>query len=377
MKIFFFIPTLEKGGIERSLSRISRKLIDLGWDVTLLTNELSLEGKSYFENSIKIIRVETPFENKKSLFFQLVNNFLLFFKFRKIINSHKPKLVLAAKNFPLAILLKKFSKNNFKLILREAVDPHVAASIQRNYISERIILYIKKMLYPKSDRIIAISRGVKDSLVDKLAIDSKMINVIYNPAADEKIIELSQEITDDYSFKNYTIVNIGRLTKQKDHLTLLKAFKLVIKKAKCNLLIIGEGSEKENIENYIRNNDLENYVKLLGYKSNPWKYLSKSNLFVLSSIWEGFGNVIVESMFLGIPVISTSCKSGPSEILANGKFGKLFDIRDYNKLSELILNEIASKDLENSSNIAKKRSEDFTIDKITDSYIKSFEELLA
>ena len=75
MKIFFFIPSLEKGGIERSLNRISRKLIGLGWDVTLLTNELSLEGKSYFENSIKIIRVETPFENKKSLFFQLLNNF--------------------------------------------------------------------------------------------------------------------------------------------------------------------------------------------------------------------------------------------------------------------------------------------------------------
>ncbi|MEC8440085.1 MAG: glycosyltransferase, partial [Chloroflexota bacterium] len=297
-------------------------------------------------------------------------------KFIKIINSHKPKLVLAAKNFPLAILLKKFSNNNFKLILREAVDPYVAASIQRNYISERIILFIKKMLYPKSDRIIAISHGVKDSLVDKLAINSKMINVIYNPAADEKIIDLSQEITDDYSFKNYTIVNIGRLTKQKDHLTLLKAFKIVIKKAKCNLIIIGEGSEKENIENYIRNNDLGNYVKLLGYKSNPWKYLSRSNLFVLSSIWEGFGNVIVESMLLGIPVISTRCKSGPAEILDNGKYGKLYDIYDYTKLSELILNEISSKELENSSNIAKKRSEDFSIDKITESYIKYLDELL-
>tara|TARA_Y100000816_G_scaffold89597_1_gene61807 strand:- start:3105 stop:4238 length:1134 start_codon:yes stop_codon:yes gene_type:complete len=376
MKIFFFIPSLEKGGIERSLSRISRKLIDLGWDVTLLTNELSIEGKSYFEASIKIIRVETPFENKKSLFFQLLNNILLFIKFRRIINSKKPKLVLAAKNFPLAVFLKKFSKHNFKLILREAVDPHVAASIQRNYIFERIILFIKRIIYPKSDRIIAISNGVKISLVDKLSIDSKMVNVIYNPAADEKIIDLSQEFTDDYSFKNYTIVNIGRLTKQKDHLTILKAFKLVIKKTKCNLLIIGEGSEKENIENYIRNNDLENYVKLLGYKSNPWKYLSKSNLFVLSSIWEGFGNVIVESMLLGIPVISTRCKSGPAEILENGKYGKLYDIYDYTKLSELILSEISSKELRNNSDIAKKRSEDFSIDKITESYIKSFDELL-
>ena len=376
MKIFFFIPSIEKGGIERSLSRISRKLIELGWDVTLLTNELSIEGKSYFEDSIKIIKVETPFENKKSLLFQLLNNFLLFIKFRKIINNHKPKFVLAAKNFPLAIMLKKFSKNKFKLILREAVDPYVAANTQRNFILERIILFLKKKLYPKSDRIIAISQGVKDSLVNKLSIDAKMINVVYNPAADEKIIDLSLEITDDYSFKNYTIVNIGRLTRQKDHLTLLKAFKLVIKETKCNLLIIGEGSERQNIENYIRNNDLENYVKLLGYKSNPWKYLSRSNLFVLSSIWEGFGNVIVESMLLGIPVISSRCKSGPAEILDNGKYGNLYDIYDHNKLSELILHEISSKELENSSNIAKKRSKDFSIDKITESYIKSFEELL-
>ena len=376
MNIFFFIPSLEKGGIERSLSRISRKLIELGWDVTLLTNELSIEGKSYFEDSIKIIKVETPFENKKFLLFQLLNNFLLFIKFRKIINNHKPKFVLAAKNFPLAIMLKKFSKNKFKLILREAVDPYVAAKTQRNFILEKIILFLKKKLYPNSDRIIAISQGVKDSLVNKLSIDAKMINVVYNPAADEKIIDLSLEITDDYSFKNYTIINIGRLTKQKDHLTLLKAFKLVIKETECNLLIIGEGSERQNIENYIRNNDLENYVKLLGYKSNPWKYLSRSNLFVLSSIWEGFGNVIVESMLLGIPVISSSCKSGPAEILDNGKYGNLYDINDYNKLSELILHEISSKELENSSNIAKKRSKDFSIDKITESYIQLFEELL-
>ena len=117
-------------------------------------------------------------------------------------------------------------------------------------------------------------------------------------------------------------------------------------------------------------------MKLLGYKSNPWKYLSRSNLFVLSSIWEGFGNVIVESMLLGIPVISSSCKSGPAEILDNGKYGNLYDINDYNKLSELILHEISSKELENSSDIAKKRSEVFSIDKITESYIQLFEELL-
>ena len=376
MKIFFLIPSLEKGGIERSLSRISRKLVYLGWEVSLITCDTSSEGESYFEKSINIIKVKTPSMYKKSLTFQLLNNIILFFKYKKIINEQNVNLLLAAKNFPLAVFLKIFSKNNFKLILREAVDPNVAAKTQRFYIFEKMILYLKKRLYPKSDMIIAISQGVKDSLVEKLSINSYKINVIYNPAADKRIIKLSKEIPEDYFFDNYTIVNIGRLTKQKDHITLLKAFKKVLNSYKCNLLIIGEGSERKSIENYIYKNSLVNNVKLLGYKSNPWKYLSKSNLFVLTSIWEGFGNVIVESMLLGTPVISTNCKSGPSEILENGKFGKLFNIYDYENLSDLILNEIKSKSLDSEIQKLKIRSEDFSIDKITGLYIESFEKLL-
>ena len=377
MKIFFLIPSLEKGGIERSLSRISKGLIDKGWEVVLLTNEVSEEGKSYFENSVELIQVTTPFKDKNSLIFQIFKNLILFFKFKKIINKNKVDLVLAAKNFPMAIFLKKYSKSKFKLFLREAVDPFVAVKNQRFYIFRKFIIYLKKKLYPSADKIIAISEGVKKTLVNEFKIKANKIDVIYNPAADHRILEMAKEkVEENYLDKNFNIINIGRLTKQKDHITLLKALKIVLKKIQCNLLIIGEGSERKNINKFIIDNNLENNVNLVGYKSNPWKYLHRADLFVLSSIWEGFGNVIVESMILGVPVISSDCKSGPSEILNNGKHGDLFKIRDHKKLSELIIEEFNSKKLKDKVNKAKERSQDFSINKITSKYEESFKKLL-
>ena len=377
MKIYFLIPSLEKGGIERSLSRISKGLIERGWEVVVLTSEVSEEGKSYFENSVKFIIVNTLFKKQNSIAFQFLKNIILFFKFKKIINENGVDLVLAAKNLPMAVLLKKYSKSEFKLFLREAVNPFTAAKNQRSYINSKLVIFLKKKLYPYADKIIAISEGVKKSLVDQLKMSPNKIDVIYNPAGDERIIELSKEkVEKNYFNNNFNIINIGRLTKQKDHITLLKAMKIVLKKVQCNLIIIGEGSERDNIYKFIQDNDLESNVNLIGYKSNPWKYLSRSDLFVLSSIWEGFGNVIVESMMLGVPVISSDCNSGPSEILDEGKYGDLFEIRDYHKLSELILKEFNSSESKKKLNLGLQRSNNFSINEISKKYSDSFEKLL-
>ena len=377
MKIYFLIPSLEKGGIERSLSRISKGLIDRGWEVIMLTSEVSKEGKTYFENSVKFITVSTPFKKQNSIIFQTLKNLILFFKFKKIINNNEVDLVLAAKNLPLAVLLKKYSKSKFKLFLREAVHPFAAAKNQRSYLNSKFVIFLKKKLYPSADKIIAISEGVKKSLIEQLKMPPSKIEVIYNPAGDKRIIELSKEkVEKNYFSNNFNIINIGRLTKQKDHITLLKAMKLVLKKIQCNLLIIGDGSERKNIYKFIKDNDLENNVNLLGYKSNPWKYLSRSDLFVLSSNWEGFGNVIVESMILGVPVISSDCNSGPSEILVDGKYGDLLEIRDYNKLSELILKEYNSRESKNKSDLIVQRSNNFSINEISRRYAELFEKLL-
>ena len=218
---------------------------------------------------------------------------------------------------------------------------------------------IKKLSYPYANRIIAISNGVKDSLVKDIGIDPTKIHVVYNPSADPNIIKFSKEIVPQEFLKSDipTLISIGRLVPQKDYMTLLKAFNISSKKLKSRLVIIGEGQERSSIEKYVKDKNMDNEIILLGYQSNPWKYLTNSDLFILSSKWEGFGNVIVEAMLLGIPVISSDCPSGPSEILEKGKLGDLFSVGDHDRLATLIEEKLNNIDQSrDKADLAKKAS---------------------
>jgi len=371
MKLFILIPSLEKGGIERSMSRLSRGLLDRGWDISIISEKPSEESLSYFDERVKLLSLGTSFIDQNSnIYFSIFKNILYYFKIRKYIKKHSPDVLLAAKNIPVSIILKISLKNKFKLIIREAVDPKHSSITQRSFFSRFLINNIKGFLYPKSDNIIAISEGVKQSLIKNFKLDSSKIKTIYNPSSDEKILSLAQEeIGSDLLSGKPLIISVGRLTKQKDHITLLKAFNEIYSKIDCNLYIVGEGSERDNLEKFIRNNNIEDRVKLLGYQNNPWKFMSKSELFILPSIWEGFGNVIVEAMLIGIPVISSDCPSGPREILNDGVNGKLFKVGDYSHLAKII-EDVLSDDNSELINRAKIRSRDFTIEKITEEYEK-------
>ena len=312
MKLFILIPSLEKGGIERSMSRLSRGLLDRGWDVSIISEKPSKESISYFDERVKLLSLGSSFINQNSnIIFSIFKNIFYYFKIKKYIKKYSPDVLLAVKNIPVSIFLKIILKNKFKLIIREAVNPKYSSITQRSLLSRIFVNNLKKLLYPKADNIIAISEGVKQSLVKNFRLDSSKIQTIYNPSADEKILSLAkEEVGLDLISDRPLIVSIGRLTKQKDHITLLKAFNEIHSNIDCNLYIIGEGSERRNLEQFIKDNNIGDKVKLLGYQNNPWKFLSKSNLFVLPSIWEGFGNVIVESMLIGIPVVSSDCPSG-------------------------------------------------------------------
>jgi glycosyltransferase involved in cell wall biosynthesis len=372
MRIAILIPSLEKGGIERSISRISNGLLDLGWEVDLLIDKSSLEAESYFDQRINFIKLKAGhFDQNKNLFFSLLKNILLFIKIKTYLKRSNTKIILAAKNIPLGILLKLTKGNRLKIIIREAVNPTTTLQLQRNLISRTILKLIKKLSYPYANRIIAISNGVKDSLVKDIGIDPTKIHVVYNPSADPNIIKFSKEIVPQEFLKSDipTLISIGRLVPQKDYMTLLKAFNISSKKLKSRLVIIGEGQERSSIEKYVKDKNMDNEIILLGYQSNPWKYLTNSDLFILSSKWEGFGNVIVEAMLLGIPVISSDCPSGPSEILEKGKLGDLFSVGDHNRLATLIEEKLNNIDQSrDKADLAKKASSLYSIEIISKQY---------
>ncbi len=372
MKLSILIPSLEKGGIERSISRISRGLLDKGWDIELLVEKFSNEGTTFFDKKIYIKKFNAgSFNQNSNIIFLIFKNMILFFSVLKYLNKSNTDIVLVAKNAPLGVLIKKFSSNTFKLVIREAVNPSSASKIQRSFLSRKILNSIKRISYPYADKVIAISYGVKNSLISLLDLSPDSIEVIYNPAADSRIKELANsEVPPEYRKERHpTVISIGRLVPQKDHMTLIKAFERVLESVDARLLIIGEGQERKKLEKYIQQNKLSDNIKLLGYMSNPWKFLINSDLFVLSSLWEGFGNVIVEAMYLGIPVVSSDCESGPSEILNGGELGHLFKVGDDVQLSEIITSSLSEKerylDIVNS---AKRKSEEYSIETITEQY---------
>jgi glycosyltransferase involved in cell wall biosynthesis len=162
------------------------------------------------------------------------------------------------------------------------------------------------------------------------------------------------------------ILAVGRLVKQKDFDTLIRAFGLVRKERPARLMVLGEGREREKLLALIKNLGLEQDVTLHGFVENPFKYIKHAAVFVLSSLWEGFGNVIVEAMALGTPVVATECPSGPSEILEEGKWGRLVPPGDVDALAQSIIDTL---DDSNPPAVAS-RAEEFSVEKAIDGYLR-------
>jgi glycosyltransferase involved in cell wall biosynthesis len=133
------------------------------------------------------------------------------------------------------------------------------------------------------------------------------------------------------------ILAVGRLEDQKDFPTLIRAFALVRQKRPARLLILGWGPDRPQLEALIQELGIEQEVFMPGFVSNPYAYMAKASVFTLSSAWEGMSNVLVEAMAVGIPVVSTDCKSGPAEIMSKGKYGSLVPVGDSEAMANAIL----------------------------------------
>ena len=159
---------------------------------------------------------------------------------------------------------------------------------------------------------------------------------------------------------------------QKDYATLIKGYKLALESGiKEKLYIVGDGPDKKEIENLIKESDVEDKVILIGKTTNPYVWMKNSKLFVHSSKYEGFGLVIVEAAILGKAIISSDCKVGPKEILGNGKYGKIFSVGDFEKLKVELIKLLNNKDERVRYEVlAKERAKDFEATKIMVEYDK-------
>jgi glycosyltransferase involved in cell wall biosynthesis len=211
-------------------------------------------------------------------------------------------------------------------------------------IRDRIMLLMIKKLYPKADRIIAISEGVKTSLVAS-GIDSSRITVIPN-FIDYQMIGKPPKTSFPIPMDKPIIVSAGRLIEQKDFATLLRAFTLVKASLDARLMIVGAGPLDRKLKAQAHGLGIARDVIFTGWIANPFEVMKKAHLFVLCSRYEGFGNVIIEAMACGLPVICTDCPGGPREILANGRYGKLVKIGDAKQIAESIIEVLGNPDIQ-------------------------------
>jgi glycosyltransferase involved in cell wall biosynthesis len=182
------------------------------------------------------------------------------------------------------------------------------------------------------------SEGVRNDLKSNFGVAEEKITVIYNGIDIKKVRDTASEHADipgDYSGK--TILTSCRLDTQKDFHTLLKAFKVVKNKVHSRLIIVGDGELKGEILDYAKSLGIDRDIILTGFQKNPFKYMKTADVFVLSSFYEGFANVIIEAMALGIPVVATNCPSGPSEIIQHNINGFLVPLKDYEKMAEAVI----------------------------------------
>lgn len=325
-KIIIFYPSFERGGVEIILLNLIKFFLKKKIEIVLITSNFKkgiikneiFQSRIVKERSFKIIpdRISKALTASKILVNELKKS------------NHKNTIVLSLQGSSLAILVSKLL--GFKIIVRNAEDAISSTFFAENKFQSLIVLFLKIILYNLSDKIISNSKGSGNSL-KKIFIKEKKIFPIYNPYL-KKIYKNSRKKRYKY------LLSVGRLTKQKDFNNLIISFSLIKDQIpNYKLIIIGDGQLKNELQSLIENLDLKKRIILTGWKKNLKKYYLSSKLFVLNSLYEGFGNVLIDAINYDLPIITTNCKSGPNEIINYGKGGFLTPIRNPKLLSKQIL----------------------------------------
>lgn len=318
MKIFLVISSLSSGGAERVMSDMANYWAEKGYSVSLVT--LNPWVDDFYNLNEKVSRI--PFKSLRSsggLIGKISFNIRRAFQLRELLKEINPDVVLSFMDVTNINTIIASSGLNIKVVVSERIDPEANALLNKFWFN------LRRFLYKRADVVVAQTKNASVWLDQNCQIQS---HVIPNPV--RKLVKRDVE-------RGKTIVSIGRLDKQKGHDFLIKSFSDIEKKhPNWTLEIYGEGAEKQSLNKLISDLNLSSKVYLKGVTHDVEDVLSKAGIFVLASRFEGFPNVLLEAMSLECPVISTNCKSGPSEIIKDGVNGYLVDVDDQNKMTKVM-----------------------------------------
>ncbi|WP_270446875.1 glycosyltransferase [Fusobacterium varium] len=359
-KVLFYNGSLRMGGIERVLVEVLQNIDRSKMSIDLIIED-GIKSLNVFEKDIpKDIKIyylkpeeliqKTDFyrKNKKNIFYKIMYNIMM--NYEGYIKRKNLKEITKGQNYDVVIDFDMGLSKYIESIKAKKKTTWIHSSIENWYIKKSRIKRLGKRL-KNYDKIVVICDEMKKETEKIFPFLKEKLIRIYNPFNFERIIKESEQLEEKYKeyLKTNFIVSVMRLTENsKDFDTLINAWKLLEKKGiNIILYILGEGSDRKNIEEKIKNARQEKRIILIGNVKNPYPWIKNSRILVHSSKFEGLPTILIEALILEKIVISSNCLTGPKEILMNGEIGYLYEIGDYKKLSELIIENLEMNEIKN------------------------------
>ena len=352
-----YMHSLAGGGVERMRLHLLARLRELGIRTTLLLHSDEGELRHVLPPDLDV----RSFGTRRTLFDAV--------PLARFLRAERPDALLASlgHNNVAAMLGKLTARSGTNLI----VCQHNALSVEaRASAAYRPLPALYRLLTPlAADHVVAVSEGVADDMARTARLSRGRIEVIGNPVITPDFAARAEEPFDDPWFAvgaPAVYVAVGRLVPQKDHTTLIRAFAIHRRRHLSRLMILGEGPLRAPLEQLARDLGVAEHVRLPGFRANPLPVMRRAAAVVLSSVHEGLGNVLIEALACGTPVVSTDCPYGPAEILGGGAYGRLVPTRDPAAFAVALDPQLRSSF---PAAILRARAQDFTVERAAERYL--------
>jgi glycosyltransferase involved in cell wall biosynthesis len=356
-RIAIFMPSLSGGGAERAMLNLAHGLAEGGCAVDLVLAQAKGTYLSEVNDSVRIVDLAAS---------RVLTSLPALARY---LRNERPVALLSALDYAnvVALWARRLAGIPGRVVVNEQnTISHSARNSARR--RQRMVPHLVKRFYPWADYVIGNSQGVADDLSRVTGLPRGRIKILYNPVVTPELREKVRASPNHPWFEAGqppVILAVGRLTKQKDFPTLIRAFAQAHQTRPTRLLILGEGPDRPALQALVNQLGLEDVVAMPGFVENPYAYMSRASLYVLSSRWEGLPTVLIEALYCGPPIIATDCPSGPREILGDGQHGLLVPVGEVTVLTQAIEAGLAGK----TPRPTKESWHPYTLEAVVDQYL--------
>ena len=359
-RVAFYLPNMEAGGAQRVTVNLVNALAERGVGIDLVVSYRRGEFRGAVDRRVRVVDLGA----RPLPVFGLLGSVPAL---RRYLVDREPDVLVSAMTFAnvVAIVAARAARTGTRILVTE----HTPFG-RRDAPKDRATAALATGLYRLADGVIAVSAGVAESVIEGTAVDAGDVSVVHNPIVTAELVDRTDAPTPRGwagADGRAVVLGVGRLAPEKDFRTLVAAVARLVEAGRdIELVVLGEGPERDRLEATAGRLGIADRVSFPGYVENPYAYMSAADVFALSSRREGLPTVLVEAMACGCPVVATDCESGPREILCDGEHGPLVPVGDPAALANALA---ATLDEPPDPARLRARADDFSAATVTESYL--------